>query len=195
MSENEAPELKPCPWCLGPAEMTSVIGGEEGDGYVWHVHCSEVNDCAMMPDLYTNSENEAIRRWNTRADLAAPDAPDAINRGAAIKAINDALIDLGPSGSSKYEKGAAFNDGLTRAERIIESLLTIASDDAVRQARRTGLLGENLRGILYQTTMAWIEAHPYLKSKLEQGDVGDLTAQLAAALRTEKGEGRRKCVE
>lgn len=60
--------LLPCPWCQGPAEMTSVIGGDEGDGYVWHVHCSEDNDCTMMPDLYSYAEDEAVRRWNTRVN-------------------------------------------------------------------------------------------------------------------------------
>jgi hypothetical protein len=36
---------------------------------MWHVFCAEENDCTMMPDLYATSKSEAVRRWNSRADL------------------------------------------------------------------------------------------------------------------------------
>ncbi len=85
-SATQTQELKPCPWCLGPAEITSVIGGDEGDGYVWHVFCGEDNDCTMMPDLYSDSENEAIRRWNTRA----PSGTEQVS-GKLASAVSRAL--------------------------------------------------------------------------------------------------------
>lgn len=70
MSQEQ--ELLPCPFCLGPADITSVVGGDEGDGYVWHVFCAEENDCAMMPEKYAESERTARQWWNYRAPQWQP---------------------------------------------------------------------------------------------------------------------------
>lgn len=140
---------------------------------------------AVSPELQNIEGAWWVRE---RTDLAAPDAP-VIER--AVRAAKQIALKV-----SQTELHWAYLE-LTEGHdptaphslrKIINIILSeFASGDAVRQARRDDVLGENLRGVLYQAMLGWIEAHPYLKSKLEQGDVGDLTTRLAAALRA-KGE-------
>lgn len=61
----DMPELLPCPFCGSLARMhrLSGIGG-------FCAHCSD-EDCFVGPELKGyHSEDEAVRQWNQRADLA-----------------------------------------------------------------------------------------------------------------------------
>lgn len=141
------------------------------------------------------------KRWSesdvefTRADLAAPDATRYLHFEFVANATAPAcgIDDIGRRLRRTRLADSYVVDCPDCRQVLVGYRMGRAhvDNDAVREARRGDALSENLRGVLYQTALAWIEAHPYLKSKLEQGDVGDLTARLAAALRAEgeKGEG------
>lgn len=85
--EQQASELLPCPFCLGPAQLTSTIGGDAGDGYSWRIGCHEDNECPMMPYIHAESESTAIHWWNLRksADLApVAQPPELVEALAAL---------------------------------------------------------------------------------------------------------------
>lgn len=66
----DKPELKPCPFCGGEVEMLTW-GGEKA-------RLITCDDCHFSSRLFRfehfkeNMESEAIKWWNTRADLAKP---------------------------------------------------------------------------------------------------------------------------
>lgn len=53
------PELKPCPFCGGEAELLNSLYGE------WIVRCP---DCEGMVEKWRETEEEAAEQWNRRAD-------------------------------------------------------------------------------------------------------------------------------
>ena len=55
------PELKPCPFCGGEAELSKSSGGD------WIVGCTN-GKCLMCPWSFGfKTKKEAIESWNTRA--------------------------------------------------------------------------------------------------------------------------------
>ena len=56
----ETPELKPCPFCSGEAEIKSVF-----DLDVYFVHCK---NCACMRAVFYGDKCEAIAERNRRAN-------------------------------------------------------------------------------------------------------------------------------
>lgn len=74
MTENDAPELKPCPFCGGTA-IRGMLN-------VWCDNC--------LAETVVNSgatTKQITAAWNTRADLAAPTAPAAASQ--PVKPIED----------------------------------------------------------------------------------------------------------
>ena len=55
-------ELKPCPFCGGEAEILTAESMH--GGYLFGIMC---NDCRSRGDVF-DTEAEAIKAWNTRAD-------------------------------------------------------------------------------------------------------------------------------
>lgn len=58
---SEAPELKPCPFCGGPAVF--VVGSDELVG----VECNGYIYCAANVESLFLDEDEAATAWNRRA--------------------------------------------------------------------------------------------------------------------------------
>lgn len=117
--------LLPCPFCLGPADITSTVGGEEGDGYMWHVFCAEDNDCAMMPERYAESERTARHWWNLRADTrsrvgTAPEVREAI-WDEAIRAVQSVYMTVEPLESPDREHYATWQTAVTDVELALEA--------------------------------------------------------------------------
>ena len=57
-NQETEPELKPCPFCGGPAEVHQLRKGE------WYVTCQS-DSCPVNPETNTfDSEAEAIEAWN-----------------------------------------------------------------------------------------------------------------------------------
>ncbi len=54
-------DLKPCPWCDGPAEIT-----HEADGRGSYVMITCTKECWADPHVHANTEEEALARWNRR---------------------------------------------------------------------------------------------------------------------------------
>lgn len=57
-------QIKPCPWC-GNKAMLRYIDGEKK---LWYIRCSSTSkNCPVIPCTWvTDSEEEAIKDWNTR---------------------------------------------------------------------------------------------------------------------------------
>lgn len=59
--------LKPCPFCGGPAHVVEVANG--GMVVAYSVSCDNIGGCiAGEPMRYYATEAEAIEAWNRRAE-------------------------------------------------------------------------------------------------------------------------------
>lgn len=75
-------ELKPCPFCGGPARVWL-----EGDGPTYqHVWCNNTVSCGANIDA-PDPAISAVESWNTRTEAAAE-----------IKRLREALADIGMHG-------------------------------------------------------------------------------------------------
>lgn len=84
MSEALAEALRACPFCSGTKFL--IEGTKDGALHMSRVVC---NNCGATTGY---SYGDHVRRWNTRADLAAYDAaptPSKINWGNDPEAIVD----------------------------------------------------------------------------------------------------------
>lgn len=102
---SEAPELKPCPFCGGDAELMYPEELERYDGTVVCMKCH-----AASPDK--DNWKDAIEAWNTRANLPTYDVVFAAGIDAAKKAIADL-----PRGRTD-----AVDEGHEQAFRAVEAL-------------------------------------------------------------------------
>jgi len=104
---SQTPELLPCPWCH---EKPSLTSGYSQQGAT--VECVQ-EKCPLNPGAYVNArpgENssllidearqEAIRKWNTRAQPAVDDAVEAAERIISLAVANCKGFDP----SNKYPK-------------------------------------------------------------------------------------------
>ena len=70
---TDMPELKPCPFCGGEAEL---IMHKKGKPYAWEndcdhwVSCMAEDCCARMG--FCGTREEAVELWNRRAALVQP---------------------------------------------------------------------------------------------------------------------------
>lgn len=60
----DKPELKPCPFCGGNAEISNLDGVVENGHRLRFAACSS-EDCRAS--LWCEDEEDAIKRWNHRA--------------------------------------------------------------------------------------------------------------------------------
>ena len=65
MKANVKPDLRPCPFCGGEAEILAVPGYyDQGKQSAWVVKCT-AGCCNQMPHT---SKQAALEAWNRRAD-------------------------------------------------------------------------------------------------------------------------------
>lgn len=125
MAENEAPELKPCPWCKATPEVLS------GAGYNFTVECLNEN-CPVSPaTVGIRGRANAIKTWNSRADLAAPDAQEnevTVHWGYLVADI----CNLAKPNSPQRERAALLKQSLERIARLKQ----LTASDVIRQAQR-----------------------------------------------------------
>lgn len=72
---TDAPELLPCPFCGGDAQMQAQQGANSKP-YAWHVihHCKQ-GFIRFDSGKVKSTEAEVVVAWNTRADLAVKVRP------------------------------------------------------------------------------------------------------------------------
>ena len=75
-----APELKPCPFCGGKAELWRA---HPHPGRAAWISC--MGKCSVLVSKEHKTDAEAIAAWNTRADLCDP------MQDARVKALVDAV--------------------------------------------------------------------------------------------------------
>lgn len=66
MSANEMPELLPCPFCGGPAEIVEINEGENAGG-----SCVCCTTCLASGNIEFEFKENYVANWNRRADLCA----------------------------------------------------------------------------------------------------------------------------
>ena len=81
-----APELKPCPFCGGAADIWRAHEGRTA----W-IAC--MGKCVVLVSKEYLSDDEAIAAWNRRADLAQPAQVQPDPRDEVIKGLVEAATD------------------------------------------------------------------------------------------------------
>jgi hypothetical protein len=94
-------DLKPCPWCGGPADIEE-IGGKDGAGASFSVGCHDGDGeavCFGFQSLTSFSrKSDAVKAWNTRAKAEALNASKNVAKASEILAAYDAGKPLPVSG-------------------------------------------------------------------------------------------------
>lgn len=78
--KNEAPELLPCPFCGGEAEL----GGMDGNLYVRCI------SCLCDGPIFQHTVAEAISTWNTRSGIS----PTQSDKDKEIERLREVLIEI-----------------------------------------------------------------------------------------------------
>ena len=124
-------ELKPCPFCGGPAKMISMHAPEKPEGERYRLVCNGLYDDppTPCPSRVSGSPEQAAIAWNTRARVSARGAEPALRSALVAMKIASNL----PGAAAEYD----FSDAITAVEAALSAALSGMAEPVVWTRQRS----------------------------------------------------------